>query len=51
MFFCRNRVLAQIGAERCVYIYGVVYVVWCGVVWCGVVWSSPQTARIKSASL
>ena len=31
-YFCSRRVLAQIGAERCIYIYiyGVVYVVWCG---------------------
>ena len=29
-----------------IYIYGIVYVVWCGVVW-----ASPQSARTKSGSL
>ena len=46
--FCRCWVLAQIGAERCIYIYiyGVSNVVWCGVVWCGVV-KSPRLHATK----
>ena len=50
MFFCRNRVLAQIGAERCIYIYiwcSVCGVVWCGVVWCGQV---PRPHALKKLS-
>ena len=37
--FCYDRVLAQIGAERCIYIY----------IWCSV--SSPLTVRIRNGLL
>ena len=45
MFFYWNQVLAQFGAERCIYIYIYIY----GVVY--VVWSSPQSARNKTVPL
>ena len=40
-FLCLSLVWVQFAAERCIYTYGIVYVVW----------SSLQTARIKTGSL